>query len=288
MRQRAGQPTRPENVADEDLKLHGAQRAHEQRPRAGDPAAREVPAGQLVAQAPGARALRAVPEQLAEGARDRDADREGRVAAGPAAARDPGLGMFGGTESRQVLSEIYASTTDASVKKAVLQAFMVAGEKDRVLEAARGEKDPGAAAPGRPAAGRDGRARRAVAMYQSETEPEAKKAVLQALGSRRRHGPHCRDGEERQGPGDAPRGACALLGPFGGPSKARRDRRDLQGRERSPGEGGGAQRPLRLEQRHGAHRHREDREGPASSRRGRSHTSRTCTPRKRPRSCSRS
>src|SRR5260370_42510357 len=52
------------------------------------------------------------------------------------------LGLFGGPESRQALSEIYASASDVEAKKAVLRAFMMAGEKARVLAAAKGEADP--------------------------------------------------------------------------------------------------------------------------------------------------
>ncbi|HEY8151734.1 MAG TPA: HEAT repeat domain-containing protein, partial [Vicinamibacteria bacterium] len=52
------------------------------------------------------------------------------------------LGLFGGDESRQLLSEIYASTDEVDVKKAVLQAYMTSGNKAGVLAAARGEKSP--------------------------------------------------------------------------------------------------------------------------------------------------
>src|SRR5260370_39593265 len=52
------------------------------------------------------------------------------------------LGLFGGPESRQAVSEIYASASDVEAKKAVLRAFMMAGEQARVLAAANGEADP--------------------------------------------------------------------------------------------------------------------------------------------------
>ena len=46
------------------------------------------------------------------------------------------LGAHGGRESRAVLAEIYGSTTDVDVKRRILRAFMVAGEKDRLFTAA--------------------------------------------------------------------------------------------------------------------------------------------------------
>lgn len=49
------------------------------------------------------------------------------------------LGLFGGRESRQVLAEIYASPASLTVKKAILRSFMVAGERERLLTAAKGE-----------------------------------------------------------------------------------------------------------------------------------------------------
>lgn len=52
------------------------------------------------------------------------------------------LGVAGGERSRQVLAEVYASTTSHDVKKEVLQAFMVSGDRARILAAAKGEKDP--------------------------------------------------------------------------------------------------------------------------------------------------
>src|SRR6266540_5434089 len=39
------------------------------------------------------------------------------------------LAIFGGRESRQVMADIYASSSDMAVKRAILQSFMVAGER---------------------------------------------------------------------------------------------------------------------------------------------------------------
>jgi len=52
------------------------------------------------------------------------------------------LGIFGGPESRQALSDIYASSNDVGVKRRILQGFMIAGERGRLLTAAKGESNP--------------------------------------------------------------------------------------------------------------------------------------------------
>jgi HEAT repeat protein len=52
------------------------------------------------------------------------------------------LGVAGGERNRALLSEIYNSATSREVKKEVLQAFMVSGDKTRILNAAKTEKDP--------------------------------------------------------------------------------------------------------------------------------------------------
>jgi len=91
------------------------------------------------------------------------------------------LGLFGGEESRQTLSEIYASTSDVDIKKAVLQAFMTSGDKARVLAAARGEKSPELRRAAIRQLGPMGAQSELWELYKSETTPEAKREIIQAL-----------------------------------------------------------------------------------------------------------
>ena len=51
------------------------------------------------------------------------------------------LGMFGGAESRKTLAEVYASTQDTSIKRAILRSYMMSGDKEHLFEAAKNEKD---------------------------------------------------------------------------------------------------------------------------------------------------
>ena len=47
-----------------------------------------------------------------------------------------------GKQSNDTLADIYQHTSDPGVKKAILQSYLVSGSKDKLLEAARTEKDP--------------------------------------------------------------------------------------------------------------------------------------------------
>jgi HEAT repeat protein len=51
------------------------------------------------------------------------------------------LGLFGGAQSRQIMAEVYASNPDTSVRRAILRAYMLGGDKERLFAAARSEKD---------------------------------------------------------------------------------------------------------------------------------------------------
>jgi HEAT repeat protein/Ni/Co efflux regulator RcnB len=91
------------------------------------------------------------------------------------------LGLFGGDESRQILSEIYASTEDVDVKKAVLQAYMTSGNKAGVLAAARGEKSPEMRRAAIRQLGPMGATAELWELYRSDPSVEARKDIIQAL-----------------------------------------------------------------------------------------------------------
>jgi HEAT repeat protein len=91
------------------------------------------------------------------------------------------LGLFGGDESRQLLSEIYASTDDADVKKAVLQAYMTSGNKAGVLAAARGEKSPEMRRAAIRQLGPMGATSELWELYRTDPSVEVRKDIIQAL-----------------------------------------------------------------------------------------------------------
>jgi HEAT repeat protein len=91
------------------------------------------------------------------------------------------LGLFGGPESRQALADIYASSSDVEAKKAVLRSFMVAGEKARVLAAAKGEADPDLRREAIQQLGVMNAQQELWALYQTETSAPVKRTVINAL-----------------------------------------------------------------------------------------------------------
>ncbi len=52
------------------------------------------------------------------------------------------IGSIGGVENRQILVEVYSSTSDPGLKRAILRGYRHAGDKERLLAAAREEKIP--------------------------------------------------------------------------------------------------------------------------------------------------
>lgn len=51
------------------------------------------------------------------------------------------LGVFGGTENQQLMSEIYAVSQDKDVKRRILQGFMVSADVEHLVQVARAERD---------------------------------------------------------------------------------------------------------------------------------------------------
>jgi len=91
------------------------------------------------------------------------------------------LGVFGQPANRKVLSEVYASTTDNALRKQILNSFMVAGDKARVLEAAKTEKDPALRSTAIRLLGVMNASAELGQMYTTATTADEKKDILQAL-----------------------------------------------------------------------------------------------------------
>lgn len=91
------------------------------------------------------------------------------------------LGLFGGKESRATLEEIYKSSHDMEVKRAILQSFMVGGEKQRLLEVAKSEQSPELRAEAVKQLGVMGARPELFQLYQSETNVDVKRGILQGM-----------------------------------------------------------------------------------------------------------
>jgi HEAT repeat protein len=91
------------------------------------------------------------------------------------------LGLFGGQESRKLLSDIYSSSSDVSIKKAILRSFMTAGERDRLVAAAKGEPNPQLRTEAVRQLGVMQAESELTDLYRSEASVDVKKQIIQAM-----------------------------------------------------------------------------------------------------------
>lgn len=91
------------------------------------------------------------------------------------------LGINGNAKNRQILAELYASANTRDVKKEVLRAFMIAGDKGYVLNAAKSEKDPSLREEAIRTLGVMGARAELAAMYDVETVASVKERIIQGL-----------------------------------------------------------------------------------------------------------
>jgi len=91
------------------------------------------------------------------------------------------LGIHGGAESRAALADVYASTSDVDLKKRILQSFMVAGEKGRLMTAATSEQNQELRATAVQQLGVMGAHDELWSLYQKESSVDVKKQIIRAL-----------------------------------------------------------------------------------------------------------
>ena len=91
------------------------------------------------------------------------------------------LGLYGGKESRQVLADVYGASNDLYVKRAILHSFMVAGERERLLAAAKGEQSPELRKEAIQQLGVMGAREELWQLYGPESSSELKERILHSL-----------------------------------------------------------------------------------------------------------
>lgn len=181
VRQSVGQPVRPEAEADEELKLYAINGLRESAPEQAIPMLEKILQGTasprlkeralfVLAQHNSPRA-RQVIASIAKGAGNPDLQRRAIQY----------LGTNGTTENRQLLADIYSASSDIAVKRRILQAFMVAGDRQRVLSAATSESAPELRAEAVRQLGVMGAHDELWQLYQKETSVDVKKQILQAM-----------------------------------------------------------------------------------------------------------
>jgi len=181
VRQRAGQPVSPEVQADEELKLFAIQGLQHQDPEQAIPMLEKLIQGTssprlkeralfVLAQSNAARA-RQVMTTVARGGSNPDLQMKAIQY----------IGMQGSQPNRQLLGEIYTSSTDVGVKRQILRAYMMAGDRERVLAAATSEKSPQLRAEAMRQLGMMGAGDEVWQLYQKETDAQVRGQIIQGL-----------------------------------------------------------------------------------------------------------
>jgi HEAT repeat protein len=183
IRQRAGQPVKPENVQDEELRLM----ALNSLARADD--RRAVPMLEKIVNGTGSprlkeRALYVIAQNGSPEARQIVI----RIARGGnpdlQARAVQHLGAFGGAESRQALLDIFKSSTNFAVKRNILRSFMSAGDRAVLLDVARTEPMPELRAEAVQQLGAMGAQEQLAQLYASEKTIDVRKRIVQAMFAR--------------------------------------------------------------------------------------------------------
>ncbi len=91
------------------------------------------------------------------------------------------LGLFGGAQSRQIMAEVYAANSDASVKHAILRAYMLGGDHERLFAAAKSEKDESLRREAIRQLGLVHGVGELEQLYQAETSTDLRREILQAF-----------------------------------------------------------------------------------------------------------
>lgn len=181
IRRNAGQPPRPQDQSDEDLKLMALAALQHQAPEEAVPMIEKLLAGTaspklkeralfVLAQSDSAQA-RQVLKKIAQGSSTPEL--QSRAISY--------LGTHGSRESQAILSEVYASTSDIEIKKRILRAFMTSGEKDRLLAAAQSEQNAELRATAVQQLGVMGAHAELSALYQKESALDVKKQIIRAM-----------------------------------------------------------------------------------------------------------
>ncbi len=181
VRQSSGQQLHPETQGDDELRLLAIQGLMN------SDAERALPLLKKVLEGPGSRRVkdRAL-FVLAQNGSPAARQALGEVARGqnnPELQRKAVqyLGLFGGEESRKTLEEVYASTADAQLKRAILRSFMLSGDHARLFAAARNEKEEEVRREAIRQLGLVHGLNELQQLYQSESSPALRRELLQAF-----------------------------------------------------------------------------------------------------------
>lgn len=180
VRGRVGQPITLDAAGDEELKLLALNALQNQDPAQAVPLLQQILTGSQSLKLK-ERALFVLAQSSSPEAR--------KILAGVARQGNPDLqrkaidylGVHGSQENRALLAEVYQSTDDVDVKRRILRAYMVAGDRARVLAAATGESNADLRMEGVRQLGVMGAHDELWQLYQKESSVDVKRQILQAM-----------------------------------------------------------------------------------------------------------
>ena len=181
VRQSTGQPVKPADQSDEELKMLALQGIMNGDPQKGISILENILNGSGTPKLK-SRAL----FMAAQSGRPEAREILGKIARGqsnPELQRKAVeyLGLFGGAEARKTLADVYASSGDASVKHAILRSYMIGGDHERLFAAAKSEKDESLRREAIRQLGLVHGTSELEQLYQAETSPDLRREILQAF-----------------------------------------------------------------------------------------------------------
>ncbi len=202
IKQKSGQPVPPEGESDCELKLLALNGLAQADPEKAVPLLEKMmhssdcpgvskQAFFVLAQS-GSQAARDVIVKIAKGESNPDLQRKAIQA----------LGLYGGSYGREALAQVYAASSDVETKKSVLNAVFLAGDRERMGDFAKNEKNRDVKLSAINYLGLMGRESDSMLMsiYSSDPDPEIKKKVLNSLflaGDRERVGDLAKNEKDR-------------------------------------------------------------------------------------------
>lgn len=181
VRQSSGQAVSPENQADEDLKLIAINSLMASDPERAVPLLEKVLNGNNPPKVK-ERALFVLAQNRSAQSRDilaRFAKGQGNPDLQFKAVEY--LGIHGGADSMQLLSEIYGSTQDHEVKQRILRGYMIGRDRERLLAAAKSDSDPNLRRKAIEYLGASGAQKELADLYASESSPDVRATLLNSM-----------------------------------------------------------------------------------------------------------
>jgi tetratricopeptide (TPR) repeat protein len=181
IRQAMGQKVSPESVTDEDLKLIAIQGLMNSDPEHAVPLLEKVLQGNQTPRVK-ERALFVLSQSGSSQARSIISEvAHGQMGSALQSKAIQDLAISGDPASKAEPADIYAHSDDVAIKKSILRAFMISGEKDRILTAAKSEKNVDLRREAVRQLGVMGAGDNLWELYQSESNPEVKREIVRAF-----------------------------------------------------------------------------------------------------------